>query len=176
MTNKLKSILISKRISYNNLYQIRPMISFLKQQNKQNLIGAEIGVAAGLNAKSILSNLDIKKLSLIDTFSCNDWHYSHTKRNLSAFKNKVILIKKLSHDAYKDINEKLDFIYIDGDHTYEAVKQDIENYFPLIKKGGVMGGHDFWAHDLGVVKAVLEFTKKHNLKLNGQLTDWWFEK
>jgi predicted O-methyltransferase YrrM len=54
---------------------------------------------------------------------------------------------------------KYDFIYLDGLHTYEGVKTDIINYLPLVKEGGVIGGHDYTdqhEHLVGVYKAVNE--------------------
>ncbi len=38
--------------------------------------------------------------------------------------------------------EKLDFLFIDGDHSYEGVKRDFEMYAPLVKKGGLVAFHD----------------------------------
>lgn len=65
-----------------------------------------------------------------------------------------------SNDALDQLKEdKYDFIYIDGLHTYDGVKTDIENYLPLVKKGGVIGGHDYTdkvPHLVGVKKAVDE--------------------
>jgi hypothetical protein len=61
------------------------------------------------------------------------------------------------YDALK-FNE-WDFIYIDGLHTYEGVKNDIKNFLPLVKKGGVIGGHDYTnqiPHLVGVYEAVNE--------------------
>ena len=67
---------------------------------------------------------------------------------------------KLTSDAAVDIlkDELFDFIYIDGIHTYDQVKKDIQNYLPLIKKGGIIGGHDYinGAHLVGVYNAVNE--------------------
>ena len=54
---------------------------------------------------------------------------------------------------------KYDFIYLDGLHTYEGVKNDIINYLPLVKEGGVIGGHDYTdqhEHLVGVYQAVNE--------------------
>jgi len=39
-------------------------------------------------------------------------------------------------------NRKLDFLFIDGDHSYEGVKKDFEFYAPYVKPGGVVGFHD----------------------------------
>lgn len=54
-----------------------------------------------------------------------------------------------------------DFVYIDADHTYEMVKRDINLWLPLVKKGGIIGGHDYGFPDEvvrhgGVQKAVDE--------------------
>ena len=53
-------------------------------------------------------------------------------------------IKKPSDEAIFNLKDiKVDFVYIDGLHTYEQVKKDIVNYLPLINKGGFIGGHDY---------------------------------
>ena len=41
---------------------------------------------------------------------------------------------------------KVDFIFIDGDHTYEGVKKDFEMYSPLVKEGGIIAFHDIVVH------------------------------
>ena len=75
-------------------------------------------------------------------------------------KEKVTIYKMFSHDAVNLLDkEQYDFIYIDGLHTYDGVKNDIINYLPLVKKGGVIGGHDYGTshpHLLGVTEAVNE--------------------
>ena len=50
----------------------------------------------------------------------------------------------------------IDFVYIDGCHTYEQVKKDILNYLPLIKDDGFIGGHDYSDNWPGVVAAITE--------------------
>lgn len=71
--------------------------------------------------------------------------------------NNISLITKTSDDAILDFNdEEYDFIYIDGIHQYENVKQDIINYLPKVKKGGVIGGHDYGGPWTGVKQAVDE--------------------
>lgn len=69
-------------------------------------------------------------------------------------------IIETSDNAVKELDsETYDFIYLDGLHTYEGVKTDITNYLPLVKKGGVIGGHDYTnqvQHLKGVFQAVNE--------------------
>jgi predicted O-methyltransferase YrrM len=78
------------------------------------------------------------------------------------YKN-IQLITKTSDDAVNDFeDESFDFVYIDGIHTYDQVKKDIQNYLPKVKKGGVIGGHDYvnGGHLVGVYNAVNEMFGK----------------
>lgn len=50
----------------------------------------------------------------------------------------------------------LDFVFIDADHTYEGCRQDIEAWFPKVKTGGLIAGHDYNDGWPGVLKAVNE--------------------
>jgi hypothetical protein len=52
-------------------------------------------------------------------------------------------IRMSSHDAISNFkDESIDFIFIDGDHTYDFFRKDIELYWPKLKIGGIMCGHD----------------------------------
>lgn len=162
----------------------RPMIAFLNKSHNKNLVGVEIGVLYGENAETILKSLSIQKLYLVDPYlpyarsDCEQnilLDITIAQKRLSQYRNKIFVQKK-SSEAVNDIPDDLDFVYIDGNHTYEHVKEDIELYYPKIKEGGVLGGHDFSSSFLGVCKAVMEFANKNNLKLQGGMFDWWIVK
>ena len=55
---------------------------------------------------------------------------------------------------FKD--ESLDAVFIDADHSYGAVKMDIENWMPKVRKGGILAGHDYNSAWPGVIRAVNE--------------------
>jgi len=160
---------------------LRPMISFIKSQNKQNLIGVEIGTYKGKNAKLILDNLDIKQLYCIDPWIDNELKVNgksileETNQRLKTYNNAWIIVEK-SDNAVRYIQELVDFIYIDGNHSYMQVKKDLIHYYPKLKKHGIIGGHDFYASEMGVVQAVIEFALENNLTLYGDVIDWWFKK
>ncbi|UCC58371.1 MAG: class I SAM-dependent methyltransferase [Candidatus Bathyarchaeum sp.] len=163
----------------------RPMIDFLAYKFHQKLIGVEIGVYAGVNALRILSKLSIERLYLVDPYVPYIYRdgifvtagkEALARKRLRKFEAKTTFLIEKSEDAFPKIPNNLDFVYIDGDHSYEAVKQDIQNYFPKIKPGGIIGGHDFSAECLGVPIAVLEFVGNMNLKLYGKNLDWWVVK
>jgi len=158
----------------------RPTTKFiLKKYQKKNLICVEIGVDYGLNAKTLLKLLSIKKLYLIDPYQdemdkiSGNERYKSAQRYLKNYKDKIEFIRKTSIEAVNKVPDNIDFLYIDGSHDYEHVKKDIELYYPKVKQGGIIGGHDFWASTNGVCKAVLEFVEDKKLKLNGEITDWW---
>ena len=175
----------------------RPFERLYKDRDKNDLVGVEIGVAGGEHSLSLLETLQIKKLYCIDPYNIyEDYregksHYGvdqapieeteiHAHKLLSNYKDNIIWLKKLSNDAFRDIKEELDFVYIDGNHAENYVADDIQNYFPLLKKGGVIGGHDFYngfqnEHD-GVISAVARFSNTNNLSLKIELPDWWIVK
>ena len=89
----------------------------------------------------------------------------------------IKILRMYSLEAAKTFaDEFFDFVYIDADHTYEAVKQDISAWYPKVKRGGVLSGHDYsnWTNSngvrFGVIEAVNEFVEKQNLKDNFHTT------
>jgi len=165
-------------------YHRRPMITFLSKNNTP-MVGVEIGVALGDNAETMLETLNIKKMHRVDPYIpyCErdiflglPEHELVARKRLARFKDQIEFIKKLSSEAKNVIPNDLDFVYIDGNHEYEFVKQDIENYYPKVKTGGVIGDHDFCASFFGLCKAVLEFAEKISLELCGEYLDWWLIK
>lgn len=164
---------------------IRPTILQVKKQGKENLIGAEIGVSIGDNAKNILCMLPINKLYLVDSYepyfdesNCKKMYttehtvyYDIAKKNLKEYRDKICFVLCDSINAAKDIPDELDFVYIDANHMYDFVKQDIVCWYKKIKKGGVLGGHNFCSY--GVSKAVIEFVEDKKIGFEVYDDDWW---
>ena len=74
--------------------------------------------------------------------------------NSFAIKNqKIFLLRENSHnfESFEKVKKilgdnALDFLFIDGDHTYEGAKQDFEMYSKLVKRGGIIALHDIVNH------------------------------
>lgn len=67
-------------------------------------------------------------------------------------------IRNLSTNAsFLFDKHSIDFIYIDADHEYESVYQDILHWLPKVRPGGFIGGHDYNIDYPGVKRAVLDF-------------------
>ena len=72
------------------------------------------------------------------------------------YQKRRIVIKSDSVKAADKIKDNsLDLVFIDGDHSYEGVKRDIEAWLPKIKKGGWISGHDYTRK--GVAEAVSDY-------------------
>lgn len=160
----------------------RPMIKYIAALNQKSLVGAEIGVGSGANSASIFQTLDMKRLHGVDPYPPNLGKI--TKENpvpveakdtaFSALKDKpVVWHIETSLDAAKKIDEQLDFVYIDGLHDYKSVMDDIIAWYPLVREGGVVGGHDFTLQGGGVIDAATKFAVDTNLYLNVAYPDWW---
>jgi hypothetical protein len=76
------------------------------------------------------------------------------------------IIKKWSLDAVKDFKrESLDFVYIDANHNYDSIMQDIIQWTRKVKPGGIVSGHDYHYKRpfCGIVEAVKNYTSFHHL-------------
>ena len=192
---------ILKPLGYNLVqYDYRPFDRFLKSLNKENLVGAEIGVYDGWHALDMMQGLSIQKFILVDPWKCYtdytesvfspkknqkgmDERAKVTQKVMKKYGDKVVIMRQFSEEAAKLIsNESLDFVYIDGNHQYEFVKKDIEAWYPKVKKGGVIGGDDYTScpeteiEGFGIFKAVHEFFNKLRKKVSFYNTDWWVVK
>jgi len=82
------------------------------------------------------------------------------KKNLSPVDGKIDLIpiQMFSVPASKlYVDKSLDFVFLDADHKYETITEDIKHWLPKIKSGGTIGGHDYSQLFPGIIKAVNEF-------------------
>lgn len=164
-------------------------------KDKENIIGAEIGCFEGVNANFLLETLPQLFLHGIDPYDAYiDWngldidfndklkHEQVTKdANIvfSKYSNRFKLHKLRSDDAVDNFKDgSLDFVFVDGLHTYEQTLKDCKNYLPKIKSGGIICGHDYGIIS-GVTKAVDEFSATFNkqvLDLKSTTRAWYWIK
>lgn len=169
--------------------------SLLTLKGRTNLVGCEVGVSEGINAHGILNELNIKKLYLVDCYTiftikspgCEtsqadiDRDKAKARERLAPWESKLTWLEKMSDEVTaEDIPPgSLDFVYIDGGHSYETVKRDLELFYHKVKMGGLFAGHDFDNPGTGVRQAVEEFCESHKIShLQAFLgdTDWWIIK
>ena len=169
---------------FHNL-NFRHMDRAIKKNLKGPLVGVEIGVWGAGHACDLLHNLNnIKTLYLVDPYTdyeeypelkgLGDKTFQDANNRLKKFSDKAVFIRKMSEDCVDNFEDNsLDFCYIDGNHAYDYIKKDIELYYPKVKPGGILGGHDFSTCHPGVPKAVIEFCEETGRKLHGGKIDWW---
>ena len=150
-------------------------------------IYVEIGVHYGHSLSSIGYAFSNKTLIGIDLFD-QEWFKKHgsviddvyklVEDNIDKFSpsdknNEFHLIKGDSRNRYtlqklEDClnNRKIDLLYIDGEHTVEAVKSDFELYFPLVKSGGLIVFDDYFPKNSEVYQAVNDICQRYKNELN----------
>ena len=128
----------------------------------------EIGVARGSFTKYILNNTKVDAL-LIDpykNFSLDEYtdamnfynmdeEFKICQMNLLNFNHRIKFIRKTSNNAKDEIEDNsIDFVYIDGNHSYDACMDDIKNYWPKLKSCGYILGDDVYefSEDKDVMK------------------------
>lgn len=77
-------------------------------------------------------------------------------------------------------DEIFDFVFIDASHQYEDVIEDIKAWYPKVKKGGIIAGHDYYqggdAYGFGVHRAVNEYFPNGNFTSDPQQYTWMHRK
>jgi hypothetical protein len=145
----------------------------------RNSIGAEIGCQKSIFSKNIHAIINPKELHLIDLFA-DEKNYLISKENTKNLKN-TFLHKGNSIDLYKNFkNNYFDWVYIDADHTYDAVISDLNNWSSKVKEDGWIMGHDYvlsnyhqYAENWGVIPAVFDFILKNNYEIHCLTDEFW---
>ncbi len=155
-------------------------------------IGYEIGVSGGHTYSHILSSCkDLKEWHGVDIWKPSEgyevrpngvkWDHEANYNKVVAFaekyKNKAFLHRLTSEEASSEIeDESIDIVFIDADHSYEGVRDDIMYWAPKVKSGGIVCGHDYDVPRFpGVRKAVLEFFEEKYVQVVSDNV-WWIEK
>jgi Methyltransferase domain len=146
----------------------------------RDAVCAEVGVWKGDGAAAILRHARPQKLYLLDPWEHQPQYdralfggRAGTQAAMDAVHARVLdrfrreidagaveVLRARSQDAESALaGARLDWAWIDGDHTYEAVKADLERFSRIVKPGGCLAGDDYvlgwWGN--GVIRAVDEF-------------------
>jgi methyltransferase family protein len=168
------------------------LVSFLPQ----GAVGAEIGVAHGDFSEVLLDRARPARLHLIDPWSHLEagdldavTHLEGISRSAGSFgppadnahgdeqyhavqqrlagRREVVFSRQFSYKVVREFPDRyFDFVYIDGNHTYEYVFQDLLDFAPKIKDDGLLMGHDFFEDAFaseqryGVIDAVHRFLRR----------------
>jgi len=162
------------------------------------LVGAEVGVLEGANASSMLTLLNIRKLYLVDPFEAYlhrsqevmDEIRAFAMKHLLPWGRKIVWIELPATRAAGRVAEQLDFVYIDSPHDYESALLHMNAWWPRVKIGGYIGGHNYqdMSQPQETVRAVHTFLSGCGLTCRGYeyfnswaapgipQCDWWARK
>ena len=166
--------------------------------NRPHSLCCEIGVHAGETTISLLENLPkIDKYHAVDPWESYEKYNGTTYRKpghkrlktwssvmqnflnvTKPFSDKVIIHRMTSVEATQSFeDEYFDWIFIDANHDYPYIKENLMIWTPKVKVGGIVSGHDYnngkWS---GIKKAVDEFVPKDKLNVITDCYVWWFER
>jgi hypothetical protein len=149
---------------------------------KKGSVCAEIGVYKGRFSKYILESNEPEMLYMIDAWThqgkedypdiCNkrqgvlNMYFRRVTRRYGSRDNTTIM-RMMSHDAAQEFKYPIfDWVYIDGNHSYESCLEDLIDWSKLIKDGGCLLGHDYFNSGYyGVERAVKEFLENGEWKI-----------
>ena len=121
----------------------------LLNPKRSKFYGCEIGVLYGETSFFFLREFENLNLTGIDPLIPDSMessligNFETIEKNIGIYKDRWQFYQDYSfniHNKFK--NESFDFVFIDGDHTYNAVSQDFELYLPKVKNGGLVFMHD----------------------------------
>lgn len=177
---------------------MKTRLDFGQYLTERDLVGegVEIGTLFGEYAECILATWPgflnmvdpwIQQPSKIYKDGCNavdfDDAYERAQSRMKQYEGRCKFWRMFSVDASKHfLDSSLCFAYIDGNHSLDAVRSDIVSWWPKVKSGGIICGHDFYDknsdyQNCGVKSAVEEFAVKNNLQIETtECTSWWITK
>jgi hypothetical protein len=148
--------------TYPNLY--KSMVNLFPTGAHFVEVGSWKGKSSAFMITEILNSNKKIKFDCVDTFEGGPEHnnidtsnlYDIFISNMKPFENNYNVLKMTSVEASKQYEDNsLDFVFIDACHDYECVNEDIKVWYPKVKIGGILAGHDYPAFP-GVVRAVHE--------------------
>ena len=166
---------IPTHLTSDELFKLYELARTLKAKSISVEIGSYIGASSLMIGKGLNNE---SKLFCIDTWE-NDamtegsWNtFEVFRKNTQIVSNIINTIKSNSYAAAKDFNYKIDFLFIDGDHSYEGVKADVDAWFEKLKPGGIIIMHDIsWAE--GVIKVVEDELKPYLKEIDQLPNMFW---
>lgn len=152
--------------------------------------GAEIGTEQGEYAETIMKANRFLQLNCIDAWQVYkgyrdhtrqeklDFYFQLTKKRLEKYTN-VIFFREFSLDALKHFNdESLDFVYIDANHDFMHVANDVHFWSRKVRKGGIVAGHDYYKDDrykhVHVRQVIDGYMKAYDIRPWFLIGDSWF--
>ena len=135
--------------------------------NNQNLNIAEIGVYNGrLTALWCTKLINLNIIFNYYAIDKRDNFENILNENIKPIINNVNIINDFSINAANKFPDNFfDIVYIDANHNYDSVSEDIKTWYPKVKSNGCICGDDFNQNYPGLMKAVFDFFEPNITKI-----------
>ena len=154
------------------------VVEELIQRTAGPLAVVEVGVLFGAHAEVMLSAFDFASYTGVDPYAepGGDEAYGRARAVFDRWSGSARLLRTPSAAAAAGFAEgSLDLVFLDGDHSYAAVREDIAAWTPKLRAGGRLLGHDYAFHFPGLVRAVREsLPQDQHLRLGHDMM-WWYD-
>lgn len=149
-------------------------------------MGCEVGILRGELSLKLLQKLNNLTLYMVDCYLADRYRNTSAMKIMMqlAFVNtlkyedrRIFLVGKSLQVSCLVEDESLDFVYIDAAHDEKSVTTDIDAWYPKVRKGGLVSGHDYANyHTTGVRRAINKFARNNDYKVQVIKSNWWFVK
>lgn len=164
-------------------------------------VGVEVGAYRGEFSRQVLSRWHGREWHLVDPWQLDEEFvalHGAAEWNMDAAREDVVQLTSIDSRAKAHrirstewrYEEQLDAVYLDAAHGYEQVTSDLHHWWPRVKPGGLLAGHDYldewrWGGDInrgvlfGVRSAVDRFAESQGRVVattNEEFPTWWFRK
>ncbi len=169
----------------------KSLIRLIREVVGEPSTGCEVGVWTGWNSLHLLRTFDRLTLLMVDR-----WMQYADMAALSQEKMDAVMLEAVAvtrdHEDRRVVvvsdsvraaaivkSSSLDFCFIDGFHSYEAMKEDLPAWWEKVRPGGLFCGHDYDGRGdrrgrFGVKRAVDEFAKEHGCEIKvAPQHVWW---
>ena len=170
---KINEIIKDTNKNYAPYYDVLP--NLIRERNYQS--GIEIGVFCGGHAEKILETgcqlfgvdpyqMYEPGMPLLDSQEDWDMLFELVTKRLEKYNNFGMIRNDSQYATWLLKNDCYDFVFIDGLHTYDQLKKDLDNFGFMIRKGGVIACHDYNHGSFpDLTTAIDEFVAEHKANL-----------
>lgn len=149
----------------NDIFDIHPNISRM----------VEIGSHLGESTSIFLGFKKIQQIYCVDIWKNKHNENIFDQRLKNYIGNRCIKMKcssKLACDKFDD--NSIDMVYIDGNHQYKYVKDDLILWYNKLKPGGILSGHDYDESWKGCKRAIDDFILNNNYTIKSFIDCSWY--
>ena len=187
---KFGHFVMSKKMGYTKRMRYDVLIDLINASKADRIV--EIGLGSGITAKKILEAIPDPGLRYVGVDPFKPYDASDINSTMTRLRSNKQSVKEIKDPRFIHVEDcainklnsimeimgtHINFVFIDGEHSYPAVIYDLNTWWDLIDSDGIIAGHDYDRVKMfpGVKKAVDEFVKEKDIELRFDADVYWFQ-